>query len=83
MLLQELDREHQPAYTPELVAKGGGTATVRIPILDTKDNSPAFAQSSVTVELPEDALPSSLLLDLDAADPEKGPNDEAAECPND
>lgn len=64
-------------------AKDDGMSAVHILILDTDDNSPAFAQSVVRVELDEDVLPSSLLLDLDAADPEKGPNREAAECPND
>lgn len=83
LLLQELDREHQPAYMLELVAKDGSMATVYIPICDTGDNSPAVAQSSVRVEVPEDGLPSSLLLNLDAANPKKSPNDEAAECPND
>ncbi|XP_031955749.1 protocadherin-8 isoform X4 [Corvus moneduloides] len=82
VLLQELDRERQPSYTLELVAKDGGsparsgTATVHVRVLDANDNSPTFAQSSVTVELPEDAPPGSLLLDLDAADPDEGPNGE-------
>ncbi|XP_030315987.1 protocadherin-8 isoform X4 [Calypte anna] len=82
VLLQELDRERQPSYTLELVAKDGGsparsgTATVHVRVLDANDNSPAFAQGSVTVELPEDAPPGSLLLDLDAADPDEGPNGE-------
>ncbi|KFO58675.1 Protocadherin-8, partial [Corvus brachyrhynchos] len=82
VLLQELDRERQPSYTLELVAKEGasparsGTATVHVRVLDANDNSPTFAQSSVTVELPEDAPPGSLLLDLDAADPDEGPNGE-------
>ncbi|XP_029892562.1 protocadherin-8 isoform X1 [Aquila chrysaetos chrysaetos] len=82
VLLQELDRERQPSYTLELVAKDGGsparsgTATVRVRVLDANDNSPAFARGSVTVELPEDAPPGSLLLDLDAADPDEGPNGE-------
>ncbi|XP_009465500.1 PREDICTED: protocadherin-8 isoform X3 [Nipponia nippon] len=82
VLLQELDRERQPSYTLELVAKDGGsparsgTATVHVRVLDANDNSPAFTQGSVTVELPEDAPPGSLLLDLDAADPDEGPNGE-------
>ncbi|XP_061230089.1 protocadherin-8 isoform X3 [Neopsephotus bourkii] len=82
VLLQELDRERQPSYTLELVAKDGGspahsgTATVHVRVLDANDNSPTFAQSSVTVELPEDAPPGSLLLDLDAVDPDEGPNGE-------
>uniref|UniRef100_A0A8D0GJE8 Protocadherin-8 n=1 Tax=Sphenodon punctatus TaxID=8508 RepID=A0A8D0GJE8_SPHPU len=82
VLLQELDRESQAAYTLELVAKDGGsparsgTATVLLRVLDANDNSPAFPQGSLTVELPEDAPPGSLLLDLEAADPDEGPNGE-------
>nr|XP_047903681.1 protocadherin-8 isoform X4 [Anser cygnoides] len=82
VLLQELDRERQPSYTLELVAKDGGsparsgTATVHVRVLDANDNSPTFARGSVTVELPEDAPPGSLLLDLDADDPDEGPNGE-------
>ncbi|XP_032639833.1 protocadherin-8-like [Chelonoidis abingdonii] len=82
VLLQELDRETQAAYTLELVAQDGGsparagTATVSVRVLDANDNSPAFPQGSVTVELGEDAPRGSLLLDLDAADPDEGPNGE-------
>ncbi|TFK16025.1 serine/threonine-protein kinase VRK1 [Platysternon megacephalum] len=82
VLLQELDRETQAAYTLELVAQDGGsparsgTATVSVRVLDANDNSPAFPQGAVTVELGEDAPRGSLLLDLDAADPDEGPNGE-------
>ncbi|XP_030421915.1 protocadherin-8 isoform X2 [Gopherus evgoodei] len=82
VLLHELDRETQAAYTLELVAQDGGsparagTATVSVRVLDANDNSPAFPQGSVTVELGEDAPRGSLLLDLDAADPDEGPNGE-------
>ncbi|XP_067418878.1 protocadherin-8-like [Emydura macquarii macquarii] len=82
VLLRELDRESQAAYSLELVAKDGGsparagTATVSVRVLDANDNSPAFPQGSLTVELGEDAPRGSLLLDLDAADPDEGPNGE-------
>ncbi|XP_074840709.1 protocadherin-8-like [Carettochelys insculpta] len=82
VLLQELDRERQAAYTLELVAQDGGsparagTATVSVRVLDANDNSPAFPQGALTVELAEDAPRGSLLLDLDAADPDEGPNGE-------
>ncbi|EMP34355.1 Protocadherin-8 [Chelonia mydas] len=82
VLLQELDRETQAAYTLELVAQDGGsparsgTATVSVRVLDANDNSPAFPQGSVTVELGEDAPRGSLLLDLEAADADEGPNGE-------
>lgn len=73
VLLQELDCKHKPISMLELVAKDGSMGTMHIPILDKSDNHLAFSQSSVMVELPEDALPSSLLLDLCTADTKKGP----------
>ncbi|XP_054442601.1 protocadherin-8 isoform X2 [Pteronotus mesoamericanus] len=81
VLTQELDRESQAAYSLELVAQDGGrpprssTAALSVRVLDANDHSPAFPQGAVAeVELAEDAPVGSLLLDLDAADPDEGPN---------
>ncbi|XP_025779811.1 protocadherin-8 [Puma concolor] len=81
VLLQELDRESQAAYSLELVAQDGGrpprsaTAALSVRVLDANDHSPAFPQGAVAeVALAEDAPVGSLLLDLDAADPDEGPN---------
>ncbi|XP_027729337.1 protocadherin-8-like [Vombatus ursinus] len=81
VLLQELDRESQATYTLEVVAQDGGspprstTATLNVRVLDANDHSPAFPQGAVTeVELEEDTPEGSLLLDLDATDPDEGPN---------
>ncbi|XP_012321618.1 protocadherin-8 isoform X2 [Aotus nancymaae] len=81
VLLQELDRESQAAYSLELVAQDGGrpprsaTAALSVRVLDANDHSPAFPQGAVAeVELAEDAPVGSLLLDLDATDPDEGPN---------
>ncbi|KAJ6661682.1 hypothetical protein lerEdw1_013204 [Lerista edwardsae] len=81
VLLTELDREAQAAYRLEVVAKDGGsparsgTATVSVRVLDANDNAPAFPHGALlTVELPEDAPPGSLLVDLDAADADEGAN---------
>ncbi|XP_015339521.1 protocadherin-8 isoform X1 [Marmota marmota marmota] len=81
VLLHELDRESQAAYSLELVAQDGGrpprsaTAALSVRVLDANDHSPAFPQGAVAeVELAEDAPVGSLLLDLDAADPDEGPN---------
>uniref|UniRef100_A0ABM5FZN4 Protocadherin-8 n=1 Tax=Pogona vitticeps TaxID=103695 RepID=A0ABM5FZN4_9SAUR len=81
VLLSELDREAQASYRLELVAKDGGsparsgTATVSVRVLDANDNAPAFPHGALlTLELPEDAPPGSLLLDLDASDPDEGAN---------
>nr|XP_058132586.1 protocadherin-8 isoform X2 [Dasypus novemcinctus] len=81
VLLQELDRESQATYSLDLVAQDGGrpprsaTAALSVRVLDANDHSPAFPQGAVAeVELAEDAPLGSLLLDLDAADPDEGPN---------
>ncbi|XP_057389011.1 protocadherin-8 isoform X1 [Balaenoptera acutorostrata] len=81
VLLQELDRESEAAYNLELVAQDGGrpprsaTAALSVRVLDANDHSPAFPQGAVAeVELAEDAPVGSPLLDLDAADPDEGPN---------
>ncbi|XP_054829461.1 protocadherin-8 [Eublepharis macularius] len=81
VLLRELDREAQAAYRLELVAKDGGrparsgTATLSVRVLDANDNAPAFPRGALlTLELPEDAPPGALLLELDAADPDEGAN---------
>ncbi|CAD7680850.1 unnamed protein product [Nyctereutes procyonoides] len=81
VLLQELDRESQAAYSLELVAQDGGrpprsaTAALSVRVLDANDHSPAFPQGAVAeVELAEDAPVGSLLLDLDAADPDESLN---------
>ncbi|XP_063162166.1 protocadherin-8 [Candoia aspera] len=81
VLLRELDREAQAAYRLELVAKDGGsparsgTATLSVRVLDANDNAPAFPRGALlTLELPEDAPPGALLLDLDASDADEGAN---------
>ncbi|XP_061587317.1 protocadherin-8-like [Cololabis saira] len=82
VLMKELDRETQSSYALELAAVDGGeparTGTTRIGVRvkDYNDNSPVFDRSGFTVELPEDAPVGSLLLDLDAQDPDEGLNGE-------
>ncbi|XP_018417423.1 PREDICTED: protocadherin-8 [Nanorana parkeri] len=82
VLMKELDRESQSAYTLELVAMDGGSpsrsgsAVIKVRVLDFNDNSPVFEKSAVTVQLMEDAPVGYLLLDLNAADPDEGANGE-------
>ncbi|KAG8452279.1 hypothetical protein GDO86_004184 [Hymenochirus boettgeri] len=82
VLVKELDRESQSAYTLELLAMDGGspsrsgTATVKVKVLDFNDNSPVFDRSSVAVDVTEDAPVGHLLLDLNASDPDQGVNGE-------
>ncbi|KAM9319941.1 protocadherin-8 [Gastrophryne carolinensis] len=82
VLMKELDRESQSAYSLQLVAMDGGSparsgsATVSVRVLDYNDNSPVFQRSVLTVELMEDAPVGFLLLDLHADDPDEGSNGE-------
>ncbi|KAM4795992.1 protocadherin-8-like [Rhinophrynus dorsalis] len=84
VLMKELDRESQSAYTLELVAMDGGSpslsgsAVINVRVLDFNDNSPVFERSAVTVDLMEDAPVGYLLLDLNAIDPDEGLNGEIA-----
>ncbi|XP_078077817.1 protocadherin-8-like [Mustelus asterias] len=82
VLLRQLDRETESELRLELRAQDGGRpprtgrAELRVRVLDANDNRPAFEQSSFVVELDEDAPPGSLLLQLEAVDPDEGPNGE-------
>ncbi|XP_056662888.1 protocadherin-8-like [Monodelphis domestica] len=81
LLLQELDRESQANYSLELVAQDGGdpprsaTAVLSVRVLDANDHSPVFPLGSfIEVEVSEDSPEGSLLLDIDATDPDEGPS---------
>ncbi|XP_072266573.1 protocadherin-8-like [Pyxicephalus adspersus] len=82
VLVKELDRESQSAYTLKLMAMDGGSpslsgsAVVIVRVLDFNDNSPIFEKSSVTVDMMEDAPVGYLLLDINAVDPDEGANGE-------
>ncbi|XP_062909825.1 protocadherin-8-like isoform X2 [Mobula hypostoma] len=82
VLVEALDRESQAEFVLQLEAADGGdpprtgAARLRVQVLDSNDNSPAFQRSSFTVELREDAPPGSSLLQLEAADPDLGLNGE-------
>uniref|UniRef100_A0A3P9M1S0 Protocadherin-8 n=1 Tax=Oryzias latipes TaxID=8090 RepID=A0A3P9M1S0_ORYLA len=82
VLMKELDRETQASYALELVAMDGGnpsrsgTTRINIKVKDYNDNSPVFDRKSFSVDLREDAPVGSLLLDLNAEDPDEGLNGE-------
>uniref|UniRef100_H3CR37 Protocadherin-8 n=1 Tax=Tetraodon nigroviridis TaxID=99883 RepID=H3CR37_TETNG len=82
VLMKELDRETQASYALELVAVDGGspsrtgTTRVNVRVKDYNDNSPVFDRNSFSVDLPEDAPVGTLLLDLNAEDPDEGLNGE-------
>ena len=79
-LNRQLDREHEPAYTLELIARDGGlppksgTLTIHVAVQDANDNSPVFEQKSYVVTVREDAAPGTPIVRIKATDPDYGPS---------
>ncbi|XP_006891249.1 PREDICTED: protocadherin alpha-12 [Elephantulus edwardii] len=75
-----LDRESVPAYDLVVTARDGGkpelTGTVQllISVLDVNDNAPEFDQPVYKVRLPENAFNGTLVIKLNATDPDDGSN---------
>ncbi|XP_030047593.1 protocadherin-10 [Microcaecilia unicolor] len=84
VLQRPLDRERQALHRYVLTAVDGGqpprtgTALLSVRVLDSNDNAPAFAQPVYSVALPETAPPGTLVLQLNATDPDEGPSGEVA-----
>ncbi|XP_030634833.1 protocadherin-8-like [Chanos chanos] len=82
VLVKELDREVEDSYLLQVTASDGGSPPksgsfmVHVKILDSNDNSPQFEHNSLKVELHEDAPVGSLLLKVQAFDPDHGANGE-------
>ncbi|NXX74187.1 PCDC2 protein, partial [Urocolius indicus] len=80
VLQQPLDREQSALQQLVLTAVDGGdppksgTAQISVRVVDTNDNSPAFDRSTYTVSLLENALPGTLVVKLNASDPDEGSN---------
>lgn len=76
----ELDRETQSTYTIDIVAIDGGvepktgTVTLLITITDVNDNPPKFPQSVYNRTISEDIVPNSVILTLNATDPDENEN---------
>ncbi|XP_040282633.1 protocadherin-16 [Bufo bufo] len=75
-----LDRESVSEYQLTVIVHDSGdpsltaSSTISVSVLDLNDNTPTFSTSSFNAELPEDAAVGSLVLKLNALDPDYGPN---------
>lgn len=82
VLRKGLDREQAIWHRLVLTAVDGGsparsgTAQISVRVLDTNDNSPTFDQSTYRVQLREDSPPGTLVVKLNASDPDEGSNGE-------
>ncbi|XP_044931311.1 protocadherin beta-11 [Mustela putorius furo] len=82
VLDKALDYEEQSEISFILTAMDGGspprsgTATVRVVVVDTNDNSPEFEQPFYEVKIPENSLLGSLIVTVSASDLDSGKNGE-------
>ncbi|XP_042645892.1 protocadherin alpha-2-like [Tyto alba] len=80
VLTKSLDRERQPVHRLLLTASDGGrpsltgTMELVISVLDANDNAPQFNQSVYKVQLPENAAGGTLVVRVNATDPDEGIN---------
>ncbi|XP_042316175.1 protocadherin-16 [Sceloporus undulatus] len=75
-----LDRERIANYALVVRACDHGSPArcaslmIHVQVLDLNDNPPAFVQKAYASEVPEDLPVGALVLQLEATDPDKGPN---------
>ncbi|XP_043925801.1 uncharacterized protein LOC122800419 [Protopterus annectens] len=82
VLQKVLDRELQETHHLMLTAVDGGepvlsgTVHITVKVLDINDNAPSFGQSFYNVKLEENLPVGSLVIQLNATDPDEGVNGE-------
>ncbi|KAL2097431.1 hypothetical protein ACEWY4_006638 [Coilia grayii] len=80
VVLRELDRETRSSYELQLIAsdKGvppkSGSTLLKINIADSNDNNPVFEKPSYVINLLESSPVGSMIIDLNATDPDEGTN---------
>uniref|UniRef100_A0A3Q3F2E0 Protocadherin 18b n=1 Tax=Labrus bergylta TaxID=56723 RepID=A0A3Q3F2E0_9LABR len=80
VVMRELDREVQSSYQLQLTASDNGvppksgSTLIKISISDSNDNSPAFEEQSYIINLLENSPLGTLIIDLNATDPDEGTN---------
>ncbi|KAM9143366.1 protocadherin-18 isoform 1-T1 [Pangshura tecta] len=80
IVVRELDRELKSSYELQLTASDmgvpqrSGSSILKISISDSNDNSPVFEQQSYIIQLLENSPVGTLLIDLNATDPDEGAN---------
>ncbi|XP_018549690.1 protocadherin-19 isoform X3 [Lates calcarifer] len=79
---KSLDRETQAHYTYEISAEDGGdppkigAVQLNIKVIDSNDNNPVFDEPVYTVNVMENSPINTLVIDLNATDPDEGTNGE-------
>ncbi|XP_017570636.2 protocadherin alpha-8-like [Pygocentrus nattereri] len=80
VLQKALDRERQAEIHLTLTAIDGGkparsgTASIIVSVLDANDNAPAFAKPVYKAQVPENVTIGTVVLKLNATDPDEGVN---------
>lgn len=81
VLCRHLDRERQPAYWLQVVARDGGrynprssTTVVYVRVTDVNDNAPAFAKYPFAAEVPSHVQPGTDIVRVSAVDRDEGSN---------
>ncbi|XP_061832687.1 protocadherin-19 isoform X4 [Nerophis lumbriciformis] len=79
---KSLDRETQSHYSYEISAEDGGdppkigAVQLNIKVIDSNDNNPVFDEPVYTVNVMENSPINTLVVDLNATDPDEGTNGE-------